>query len=80
MDWTDILIHGLIAFGLIGFFGPAIRVSFPLVIINTIFWPTRELYQHYPDIIEIFSHPQSLLEWTVPLIVGWTSYKILGDK
>lgn len=68
MDLADILLHAMIAVtgvGLLGLFKLRIAVLF-----NTFFWPIREIIQHYPDVEEVITHPQSLLEWVVPVALG----------
>ncbi len=77
MDWIDILLHVGIAEAIIltVFFLTRnslihIPIMFYLLIINIIFWPIREVSQHWPNPLEIFYHIQSLLEWVLPVVIG----------
>lgn len=70
MDWIDIGLHAGISIFAMGLFW---LFKFPATgaIISTGFWPGRELSQHWPDWVEILTHPQSLLEWVVPVGLSW---------
>lgn len=63
MDWIDIMVHGAVAV-LVGLFVGATGL-WPLLVLNAIFWPLRETFQHAG-----FPHtPQSTLEWVVPVVL-----------
>lgn len=71
MDWNDIVLHAMasVAFvGLIGLWKPT-----PALIINTTFWPAREVIQHNG----IPNSLQSNLEWIVPVLLGWLVWEIV---
>ena len=76
MDWMDIILHIIIAVlfitlgGITGYFILS-------VILNTLFWPIREAWQHHPNCKEIITHPQSLLEWVAPVVFGFIQYGAL---
>lgn len=77
MDWTDIILHILIAEAIILFVFALTTDTLQhipsmvyLFILNIFVWPIRELYQHWPDPMEIFTHIQSLAEWFLPAVIG----------
>ena len=75
MDWTDILLHAVAAIStgaVLYMWGGGFTVWF-----NTVFWPVREVYQHYPKVQEVITHPQSLLEWVVPVSCAWATYMVM---
>lgn len=57
--------------------GAAALMLLPPIIVNTLFWPSREAWQHWPRPWEIFTRPQPLAEWVVPVLTGFI---IFGAK
>lgn len=77
MDWKDILLHtiaALVGTLMLSWLGVPWNV---ILVTNTLFWPLREARQHWPDPDEVFTHPQSLLEWLAPVLTGFIIYWIL---
>ena len=77
MDLKDIAVHtviSLVAVLILSWLGVAWTF---ILIANVVFWPAREVIQHWPDYEEIFAHPQSFLEWACPVLTGFILYGVL---
>lgn len=70
MDWLDIVIHsavglclviGMLAMGVPGLIAASL---------NAFLWFVRE-WEQKPNHSRVFTHPQSLLEWFVPSLLGF---------
>lgn len=75
MDWIDIGLHAGIAIvsaALLYIWAGGFTVWF-----NTIFWPARELYQHWDSPFDLLFRPQSLLEWVVPVALAWFTLSVM---
>lgn len=70
LDWIDIAIHVGLAITGMALLHLAGVPWLAVIAINTVFWPAREAWQHRPDYREIITHPQSLLEWVCPVLMG----------
>lgn len=75
MDWFDIFLHIIIA-------APVAAVLYMwaggfTIWLSTIFWPARELYQHWERPMHILDSLQSFLEWTTPVASAWVAVLLM---
>lgn len=54
--------------------GAAAFLLLPPIVVNTVFWPLREVIQHWPDWREVFTRKQPFLEWVCPVAFGFIIY------
>lgn len=85
MDWIDIGIHAGIAAAYVVI--PPFLLSrayallyVPLLAFGVVFWPFREVIQHWPDPLEIVTQIQSLLEWIIPSVIVFLGMEYLAYK
>lgn len=77
MDWLDILLHlgiTVASFFAVGIFTRNTEYYNPAIVgtmlLNMVGWPVREIIQHSDNVTHIFTGPQSLAEWGLPLIAS----------
>lgn len=84
MDLLDIVLHSIIALAFASFLQWIIKEKFLLYIwlINFIVWLIREVYQHWPDVLEIVTPAQSFFGWVVFILVVGVCFVICkhGEK
>jgi hypothetical protein len=75
LDWTDIALHGAVATVVMLILA---RLGWWVVPLNATFWLGRELWQHSHNWTAPFTHPQSLLEWVIPTVLGFAVYAFIN--
>lgn len=77
IKWGDVAIHAGVALAALVVWHYLGLNPFLGFAINTVAWPIREMGQHRPNYAEIFTHPQSLMEWVAPVWVGLVVLAVL---
>lgn len=71
IKWGDVAVHTALGVAVATVLFAVIGLDIELaILLNLLFWLVREIIQHKPDIGEVITHPQSLLEWTCPAASG----------